>query len=150
MIIKKLDHIGIAVKDLESSLEKWAEAFAFEKSDPESLPDRGVRVAYLFPKKGPTIELVTPLGEESPVKKFLESRGEGIHHLCFRVKNLKKLMAHFQERGISFLTEEPVRGAGGSRIIFIHPKFFNGVLIEFKEKEDNKEEIIGKEEREKE
>lgn len=142
MAIKKLDHIGIAVEELESSLERWAKAFDFEFSEIEALPQRGVRVAYLFPEKGPTIELISPLGEDSPVKKFLENRGEGIHHLCFRVKDLKKLMAKLKERGISFLTDEPVCGAGGSQIAFIHPKVLNGVLIEFKEKKKEEEKKV--------
>lgn len=137
MTVKEIDHIGIAVKDLESSLERWAKAFTFEKGSIEDLPRRGVRVAYLFPKEGPAIELVSPLSEDSPIKKFLENCGEGLHHLCFRVKNLKKLMAVFKDQGISFLTEEPVSGAGRSQITFIHPQYFNGVLIEFKEKEEN-------------
>lgn len=136
MTIKEIEHIGIAVRDLESSLEHWAKAFGFKKGPIESLPHRGVKVAYLWPEAGPAIELVSPLSEDSPVKKFLEKRGEGLHHLCFRVKNLRELMAFFQREGISFLTEEPVSGAGGSQITFIHPQFFNGVLIEFKEKEE--------------
>lgn len=147
MAIKKLDHIGIAVEELESSLERWAKAFDFEFSQIEVLPHRGVRVAYLFPEKGPAIELISPLGEDSPINKFLENRGEGIHHLCFRVKDLKKLMAELKERGISFLTDEPVCGAGGSQIAFIHPKVLNGVLIEFKEKKKEEEKKI-KEKRE--
>lgn len=142
MSIKKLDHIGIAVEELESSLEKWAKAFDFEKSEIETLPHRGVRVAYLFPEKGPAIELISPLGEDSPVRKFLENRGEGIHHLCFQVKNLKKVMAELKARNIFFLTDEPVCGAGGSQIAFIHPKVLNGVLIEFKEKKKEEKENI--------
>ncbi len=135
MGIKKIDHVGIAVEDLEGSLKLWARSFRLEKSESEAIPERGVRVAYLYPEKGPAIELITPLGEESPVKKFLENRGEGVHHICFQVKDLEQLMAEFKAAGISFLQEDPVRGAGGSRVAFIHPRVFNGVLIEFKEKE---------------
>lgn len=134
MPAKKLDHIGIAVEDLEASLEKWAKTLGLEKSEIEVLPHRGVRVAYLFAEEGPAIELVSPFGEESPVKKFLETRGEGLHHFCFRVDNLKKFMSELRAKGLSFLNEEPVSGAGGSQIAFIHPKVLNGVLIEFKEK----------------
>lgn len=149
MAIKKLDHIGIAVEELELSLKRWAQTFNFETSEIEALPQRGVRVAYLFPEKGPAIELISPLGEDSPVKKFLENRGEGIHHLCFRVKDLKKFMAELKERGLSFLTNEPLCGAGGSQIAFIHPKVLNGVLIEFKEKKkEEKEAKKGKEKEE--
>jgi len=136
MAIKKIDHIGLAVEDLEGSLEKWANIFGFKRSEIEPLPHRGVRVAYLFPEKGPAIELVSPLGEESPVRKFLERRGEGLHHFCFQVKNLRKLMSELKARGLSFLTDEPVAGAGGSSIVFLHPRLFNGVLMEFKEKKE--------------
>jgi len=136
MTIKKIDHIGLAVEDLEASLEKWAKTFGFKRSEIEPLPHRGVRVAYLFPEEGPAIELVSPLGEESPVRKFLESRGEGLHHFCFQVRDLRKLMSELKAEGLSFLTDEPVAGAGQSSIVFIHPRFFNGVLIEFKEKRE--------------
>jgi methylmalonyl-CoA epimerase len=136
MAIKKIDHIGLAVEDLEGSLEKWAKIFGFKRSEIEPLPHRGVRVAYLFPEEGPAIELVSPLGEESPVKKFLETRGEGLHHFCFQVKDLRKFMNELNARGLSFLTDEPVAGAGGSQIAFIHPRVFNGVLVEFKEKRE--------------
>jgi len=136
MAIKRIDHIGLAVEDLEASLEKWAKILGLKRSEIESLPHRGVRVAYLLPEEGPAIELVSPLGEESPVKKFLENRGEGIHHFCFQVEDLRKIMAELKAKGLSFLSDEPVAGAGGSKIAFIHPRIFNGVLIEFKEKKE--------------
>lgn len=138
MGIKKIEHVGIVVEDLEGSLNLWARNFRFHKSEIEEIPERGVRVAYLYPEKGPAVELISPLGEESPVKKFLENRGEGVHHVCFKVEGLKQLMAEFKAAGISFLQEEPVRGAGASQVAFIHPRIFNGVLIEFKEKEKKK------------
>ncbi len=139
MTIKKFDHIGIAVEELELSLKKWAKVFNFNFSEIEILPSRGVRVAYLFPEEGPAIELISPFGEDSPVRKFLANRGEGIHHLCFQVKDLKKAMVELKEQGLSFLTDCPLPGAGGSQIVFVHPKVLNGVLIELKEKKEEEE-----------
>ncbi len=139
MKIKKIDHIGIAVENLEASLEYWADKLGLERGESEAIPERGVKVAYLYPEKGPALELITPLGEESPVRKFLENRGEGIHHLCFKVENLKAVMEELKEKGLSFLQEEPVRGAAGAQVAFIHPRVFNGVLLEFKQKKAEKE-----------
>jgi len=139
MKIKKIDHIGIAVENLEASLEYWADKLGLERGESEAIPERGVKVAYLYPEKGPALEFITPLGEESPVRKFLENRGEGVHHLCFKVENLKAVMAELKEKGLSFLQEEPVRGAAGAQVAFIHPRVFNGVLLEFKEKKPKKE-----------
>lgn len=130
----KIDHIGIAVRDVEESLEKWAKGLKLRVRGIEEIKERGVKVAQLELDEGPSIELVTPSGGESPVEKFLRERGEGIHHFSFEVQDIKGAMRELKEKGIQFVHNEPQRGAEGSWIAFIHPTHFNGVLLELKEK----------------
>ncbi len=132
-MIKNLDHIGIAVRDLNGSIEKWCELFSLPQPKKEKMEERGVEVAALDPGGGPSLELITPAGKNSPVEKFLRSKGEGIHHFCFLVENLDQKILQLKSKGVRFVQPEPVKGAAGSRIIFIHPENFNGVLIELKE-----------------
>lgn len=133
-MIKKVDHIGIAVQHLEASIESWCEAFGLKKGVVEKLEENGVHLAHLEAPEGPSIELVSPLGESSPVGNFLKKRGEGIHHFCFEVDNIDEAMSRLKEKGISFTQDKPRRGARDSLIAFIKPSFFNGVLIELKQK----------------
>ena len=130
----KVDHIGIAVKDLEGSLERWAKVLNLRVRGVEEIKERGVKVVQLELDEGPSIELVTPSGEESPVEKFIRERGEGIHHFSFEVQDIKGAMRELKEKGIQFIHNEPQKGAEGSWIAFIHPSHFNGVLLELKEK----------------
>jgi len=130
----KIEHIGIAVKNFEESLALWTELLNLKAKGIEEIKERGVKLAHIELNEGPSIELVTPYGEESPLEKFLQERGEGIHHFCFEVKDIENAVEKLKERGIQFVQDKPQRGAEGSRIIFIHPRNFNGVLIELKEK----------------
>ena len=130
----KIEHIGIAVKNLEESLAKWADLFNLKVRGVEEIRERGIKLAHLDIERGPSIELVTPCGEESPVEKFLKEKGEGIHHFCFEVKDIEKVMEELKEKGIHFVQNTPQKGAEGSLIVFIHPRDFNGVLLELKEK----------------
>ncbi len=130
----KLDHIGVAVKNLEESLRRWSKILKLTARGIEEIKERGVRVAHLDVAGGPSIELVTPFGAGSPVEKFLNERGEGIHHFCFEVNDIKKTMEEMKKQGIRLVQDRPHKGAGGSLIAFIHPRSFNGVLLELKEK----------------
>jgi len=130
----KIEHIGIAVKNLEESLARWADLFNLKVRGVEEIRERGIKLAHLDIEQGPSIELVTPCGEESPVEKFLKEKGEGIHHFCFEVKDIEKVMEELKEKGIHFVQNKPQKGAEGSLIVFIHPRDFNGVLLELKEK----------------
>lgn len=130
----KVEHIGIAVKNLEESLGRWAEAFGLKTRGIEEIKERGVKVAHLSSGEGPSIELVAPNGEGLIVEKFLKEKGEGIHHICFEVDDLKETMKKLKERGAQFVQDKPYKGAGGSLVVFIHPRSFNGVLVELKEK----------------
>jgi len=133
MKVQRIDHIGIAVRNLEESLAQWRNLFALESAGIEEVKERGVRLAHLNLERGPSVELVSPLGEGAPVEKFLKERGEGIHHFCLKVKDIQKTMHELKAKGIQFVQEKPYQGAGGSLIAFIHPSGINGVLIELKE-----------------
>lgn len=136
MRIKKIDHIGIAVKDLEASLKKWRVLFRAKVKAVEEIKERGVKVAPLEFDEGPTVELVASLGKDSTIEKFIKSRGEGIHHVSFLVEEIEELMEELKDKGIRFIQEKPQKGAEGSKIAFIYPSSLNGVLLELKEKID--------------
>lgn len=130
----KIDHIGIAVANLEKSLEKWQRALGLRVGSVEEIKERGLKLANLIPENGPSIELISALGEDSTVEKFIEERGEGIHHFCFEVDDIEKAVGSLKKKGVQFIEPAPQRGAEESLIAFIHPSSFNGVLIELKEK----------------
>jgi len=133
-MLKKIDHIGIAVKDLKESIKKWKDMFGLECGGIEEIVERGVKVALMQLEGSSSIELISAVGEESPVKKFVEEKGEGIHHFCFEVDSIEDTFDQFKRKGIEFLTVSPQKGAEGSLVAFIHPHNFNGVLIELKQK----------------
>ncbi len=128
----KIDHIGIAVKDLKKSIEQWKSYFKIEECSIEEIEERGIKLAQLKVGEGASIELISPLGEKSTLRNFLKNKGEGIHHICFKVQNIDKSVKELRKQGVKFVSEEPVMGASSSRIIFIHPDNLNGVLIELK------------------
>lgn len=138
MKIKGIHHLGIAVKNLEESLAGWARLFGARSSAVEEAPERGVRLAHLHFPEGPAIELLAPLGKNSPLAKFLAERGEGIHHFTLEVENIEAVMAELKRAGLQFVSEIPQTGAGGSRIAFIHPRSLNGVLLELRESPEPK------------
>jgi len=134
MGIKRIDHIGIAVKNLEESLKRWIELFGAKVGVVEEIMERRVKVAHLEFEDGSAVELVASLGKDSPIEKFIEEKGEGIHHLSFEVEGIEELMEELKNQGIQFVQERPQKGAEGSRIAFIHPRNLKGVLLELKEK----------------
>jgi methylmalonyl-CoA epimerase len=133
MKVKGVNHIGIAVRDLESALSRWTALFGAESSSIEELPERGVRLAHLRFAQGPTIELVAPLGAASPVARFLEKRGEGIQHFTLEVTDLEGAMAELRRAGLELVFNTPQPGAGGIPVAFIHPRSLNGVLVEIRQ-----------------
>jgi methylmalonyl-CoA/ethylmalonyl-CoA epimerase len=134
MKIKAIHHIGIAVENLEESASRWAALFGAKRGVIEEIPERGVRVISLHFAEGPAIELVSPLGRQSAVAKFLEKRGEGIHHFTLEVEDIESTMERLKKAGLELTTDRPHKGAGGSLVIFVHPKSLNGVLLELREK----------------
>jgi methylmalonyl-CoA/ethylmalonyl-CoA epimerase len=128
----KLDHIAVAVKNLDSTARTWRDLLGIPGGEIESVPEQGVRLIRLEPGAGPCVELIAPLGSESPVARFLSKRGEGLHHLCFEVENLEEAVGRLRKAGFRFVQDTPGPGAEGSRVIFLHPSGTNGVLIELK------------------
>ena len=133
MNCRGIHHIGVAVRDLEASLSRWASLFGARPGPVEVNPERGVRLAVLGFDTGPEVELVAPLDERSPVAGFLERRGEGLHHLALDVDDIEAAMAELRKGGLEFVSETPQSGMGGSRIAFVHPRTFNGILIELRQ-----------------
>jgi len=133
-MIMKIDHIGVVVENLEESLEKWNDIFNLRVRRVEEIEERKMKLAHLDLGKELAVELITPLGEGAPLERFLKERGEGIHHFCFEVKDVKEAIKALKKKGVQFVKEKPQKGAAGSLIAFIHPEYLNGVLIELKEK----------------
>lgn len=127
-----LDHIGIAVRSLEQT--KIYEALGMTVDHRESVETQRVRTAFLSVGDS-NLELLEPSSPDSPIAKFIEKRGEGIHHLCFRVDNIDEHLARLKAAGYRLINEAPVPGAHGCRVAFLHPSAGNGVLIELSEKE---------------
>jgi methylmalonyl-CoA/ethylmalonyl-CoA epimerase len=127
----KLDHIGIAVKSLAAS--KIYEDLGLDVQHVETVETQKVKTAFLSVGDA-NLELLEPTAADSPVAKFIEKRGEGIHHICFRVDNIEEHLARLKEQGYRLINEAPVPGAHGCRVAFLHPSAGNGVLIELSEK----------------
>ncbi len=131
--LRELNHIGIAVADLEEAKKLYCGILGFELIEEKELTDRGIRIAFL--STGNTkIELLEGVTEESAISKFVEKRGPGIHHLCFNVKDIEKTMAELVSSGIELIDEAPRAGAEGHLVAFLHPKSTMKVLLELEEK----------------
>lgn len=128
-MITALDHIAVAVPDLEKAIRRFMEDFGLPMEGTEEVPEAKTATAF-FPLPPTSIELVHPLNGEGPIAKYLEKKGGGLHHLCFRSDNIEEDIARLREKGYQFLSDAPTRGAHNSKVIFIHPKSCDGVLIE--------------------
>ncbi len=128
----KLDHIGIAVEDIEKAAEAY-EKLGFTVESVDDVPGFGVKVAFL-PMESGAVELVQPVAEDSAMAKFLAKKGQGIHHLCFEVEDIRAELARLAEAGVQLVDAEPREGAHGTLVAFLHPKSTGGVLIELAEK----------------
>jgi methylmalonyl-CoA/ethylmalonyl-CoA epimerase len=125
----KVDHIGIATRQIDEALELWRDALGLEIESTEEVTEQGVRVAML-PIGNTHIELLEPLIQNSPVGKFLAKRGPGIHHVAIRVTDIQAALARLKEKGTRLIDETPRVGAGGCLVAFVHPSSANGVLLE--------------------
>jgi len=129
-MVKKIEHIGIAVKNLEQAIQTFEKLLGTKCYKIEEVEDQKVRTAFL--KVGETkIELLEATSPDSPIAKFLEKRGEGIHHIAFEVQNLENKLLELRELNFQLIDEKPKIGAEEFLIAFVHPKSVNGVLIEF-------------------
>ena len=125
----KLDHIGLATRELEEGLALWRDTLGLPVDATEEIQEQGVRVAML-PLGDTHVELLEPLSPESPVGKFLAKRGPGIHHLAVEVKDIHASLADLKRRGARLIDETPRIGARGCLVAFIHPAATNGILLE--------------------
>ena len=127
--MNKIEHIGIAVKDLEKSNTLFAALFGKKHYKIEEVASEGVKTSFF--KSGPNkIELLEATKPDSPIAKFIKKKGEGIHHIAFAVDNIKEEIKRLQEEGFIVLNETPKKGADNKLVAFLHPKTTNGVLIE--------------------
>jgi len=128
IMLKKIDHIGIAVKNLEDSAVFY-KALGMQISHIEKVPEQKVKVGFISTSET-NIELLEPTDCSSPVAKFIEKKGEGMHHICFKVSDIKTTLTTLKNQGYRLIDMEPKSGAHNTLIAFVHPKSANGVLIE--------------------
>ncbi len=129
----KIDHIGIAVHDIAQAARLYQDGLGLELERVEVVEQQGVRVGFL-PVGESEIELLEALDAQGAVGRFLEKRGEGIHHVCVQVQDIAAAMARLRAQGARLLSEAPVPGAGGALVAFVHPQSANGVLLELCQK----------------
>lgn len=125
----KINHLGIATKGIEEALIFWGDALGLQNVHTEVVEDQQVRVAML-PIGESRIELLEPTSGDSPISKFLEKRGGGIHHIAVEVEDIEASLRRLKERGMRLIDETPRKGAEGCLVAFVHPTSANGVLLE--------------------
>ncbi len=132
-MLKKVDHIGIAVKDIESALKVYRDALGLKHEGTELEESRQLQAAMLD-CGGTHVELLQATAPDSIISRFIEKRGEGIHHVCFEVDDIYQTLAALKAAGLRLVDEEPRKGVGGTLVAFIHPRSTGGVLLEVAQK----------------
>lgn len=131
-----LDHIAIAVESIDKAQKVYEDlGFTFKK-EREVVPEQGVTTAFAKVDQSANIELLEPYGEDGPIHKYIAKKGQGLHHLCFRVKDIHATCADLKAKGYILLNETPVKGAHNCLVNFLHPKSTGGVLIEVSQPQD--------------
>lgn len=133
-MIKRIDHIAIAVQNLNDTLSFFAETLGLPFSHTADEPEQSAQIAF-FPIGGSEVELVEPTDPASGLAKWLAKRGEGLHHVCFEVDDLDTILARLAEQGVQLINPTPVTNSAGRRLAFVHPKAAHGVLIELYEEQ---------------
>ena len=128
-MIPDLDHIGIAVSNLQDVIDTMKNVFNTEPDFYEAVADQKVRIAG-YKNETTTLEYFEPTSDDSPIIKFLNKRGNGLHHIALRVPDLEKKLGELKAKGIKLIDQSPRIGAGGKKIAFIHPESCNGILVE--------------------
>ncbi|NIN63624.1 MAG: methylmalonyl-CoA epimerase [Anaerolineae bacterium] len=128
-MIKRIDHIGIIVNNIDEALRVYQQALGLDLAEIQERPDLAATIAFL-PLGESEIELVQPVSSDSDAAKFLQKRGEGIHHICLEVDDIEGSLADLRRKGLELIDEVPRIGPKGERFAFIHPKSAHGVLIE--------------------
>jgi methylmalonyl-CoA/ethylmalonyl-CoA epimerase len=131
-MLKKIDHIAIAVKNIDEVLKVWGDVFGVKSEHEEEIPDQGVKAAAVN-VGGVHIEFVQPVKPDTGIAKFVETKGDGIHHIAFEVENLEKELAALEAKGVALIDKQARKGLAGM-IGFVHPKSTVGVLIELAQK----------------
>ena len=131
-MVRRIEHIAVAVKDVEASTRLFKTLLGTTPSPIEMLPDERVKVAF-FELGESRLELVQGIGSDNPMSKFIERRGEGLHHICFEVEDLPETLRLLDAAGFPLIDSVPKPGSSGTRVAFLHPKGCNGVLIELVE-----------------
>lgn len=134
-MLKKIEHIGVAVQNIEKSIPLFRDLLGIPLEKVYESDTIKTKIAF-FPLGDSTIELIEALDPSSPVAKFIQKRGEGIHHICFGVENIEAALRHYEANGIELLNKTPRRTENGDLIAFLNPKSTNGILIELVEMED--------------
>jgi methylmalonyl-CoA/ethylmalonyl-CoA epimerase len=129
--VKKINHVAIVVENIDHALTFWKEQLGLELDHIEDVPSQASKVAFLPVGEG-EVELVQPTDPESGMAKYLEKRGEGMHHICLEVDDIEEMLAILNEKGVRVINQEPI-DLPGRRMAFIHPKAANGVLVELYE-----------------
>jgi len=132
-MIKKIDHIGIAVNNLDESISIYRDILGLEFKGTEEIKEQKIIIGT-FMLGGVKIELVQPTHPDSTMRKFIDKKGEGMHHIAFLVDNIDESLKELSEKGVNLIDEKARIGADGARIAFIHPKDINRVLVEFVER----------------
>src|SRR5436189_2557510 len=132
----KINHLGIATKGIDDALAFWADALGLENVHTETVEDQKVRVAML-PIGESRVELLEATSPDSPISKFLEKRGPGIHHIAVAVDDIRASLAELKAKGAKLIDQEPRAGAGGCLVAFVHPSSTGGVLFELVQKQDS-------------
>jgi methylmalonyl-CoA epimerase len=130
-VIEKIDHLGIAVRSIDEALKVYRDVLGISVKEIEEMPNQKLA---MLPVGASAVELLEATSPDAAVAKFIESRGEGLHHMAFRVDDIDKALADAKAAGLRLIDETPRTGAGGSRIAFLHPKSACGVLIELVER----------------
>ena len=125
----ELDHVAVAVPDLEEAAKAYVEGLGMALGGVEVVEGQGAKVGF-FDLGGPRIELVQPTGPDTPLAKFLEKRGPGLHHIALKVDDIAAALERLKGAGVRLIDEEPREGAGGKKVAFIHPKAMGGLLLE--------------------
>jgi len=132
MLPYNIDHVAIAVRDLDAALAELKEQYGTEPLSREVIESQGVEEA-MVPVGASYIQVLQPLGLETPVGRFVEKRGEGLHHIAFAVPDIEAAIEHLESTGVRLIDHEPRVGGGGNRIAFVHPSAFGGTLVELVE-----------------
>jgi methylmalonyl-CoA/ethylmalonyl-CoA epimerase len=133
MKLNKIEHIGIAVKDIKTVSKLYKDVFGCQISEELEIPERKLRIAFVE-ISGVKLEFLMPTDKESVVAKYIDKKGEGIHHICFELDDVEKAISELKQKGVELVEDKPRMGAEGKKIVFLQPKSVFGVLIELKEK----------------